>query len=390
MPYEDEEQELTLLDIFNILWKRRGLIFLLTFLFAVGSTIYAFTRPFIYRAECRILPPGGNTSGGGLMSELGGLAGFMGIATPSTSGQRMLGIIKGDTVVDVIIDRFNLMEEDAIRLHTRQSVLAKLEAEIDRSSGIVSIAYLDTDPQTAADIANAFVEQLQIKLRELSVLEVQEKRVFFEEQLRQAQQQLSEAENAMMKYQQDSGVLALGAQTTSLLTSITNLRSQIAAKNVEISSLSSYARRDNPRLKLAQSQLDAMMKELHRLETEQQRTERQHGRIISGDILSSIYSLGSVPELGLEYMRYERELKFATVKYETMLRQYENAKLTEASDFSTVQIIDPATPPDWKYKPKRAQIMVIGTMLGFALGVFWAFITAHIRAEREARDYYEE
>ncbi|MBR0248748.1 MAG: hypothetical protein IJQ70_07230, partial [Synergistaceae bacterium] len=156
----------------------------------------------------------------------------------------------------------------------------------------------------------------------------------------------------------------------------------------EISSLSSYARKDNPRLKLAQSQLEAMTRELHRLEEEQRRTERrQQGRVLSGDILSS---LGNVPEISVEYMRYERDLRFANVKYDTMLRQYENAKLSEASDFSTVQIVDPATPPDWKFKPKRAQIMIIGTMLGFALGVFWAFISENLRASRASREYYDD
>ncbi|MBR0247814.1 MAG: hypothetical protein IJQ70_02470, partial [Synergistaceae bacterium] len=123
------------------------------------------------------------------------------------------------------------------------------------------------------------------------------------------------------------------------------------------------------------------------LEEEQRRTERRQGRMLSGDILSS---LGNVPELSVEYMRYERDLRFANVKYDAMLRQYENAKLSEASDFSTVQIVDPATPPDWKFKPTRAQIMVIGTLLGLALGVFWAFLSEHIRASRDSREYYED
>ena len=387
MPYE-EEQELTLLDIFNIMWRRRGLIFLFTFLFGAAATTYAFLAPFIYRAECRILPPGGS-GGGGIMAQLGGLASFVGLPSVSTSGQMMVGVLKGDSVVDAIIDKFNLMEEyeQEIRLNARKTTLSNLEAQEDTESGIVSVAFLDEDPKKAADIANAFVAQLQVKLREMAYLDAQEKREFFENQLRQAQQQLSDAEEAMMKYQQNSGVLALGSQTAALLSAIAELRNQIAAKNVEISSLSSYARKDNPRLKLAQSQLEAMTKELRRMEEEQKRTERRQGRVLSGDLLSS---LGNVPELSVEYMRYERELRFANVKYDTLLRQYENAKLSEASDFSTVQIIDPATPPDWKYKPKRAQIMIVGTFLGFALGVFWAFLSAHIRSIRESQDYYEE
>lgn len=387
MPYE-EEQELTLLDIFNIVWRRRGLIFLLTFLFGAAATIYAFTSPFIYRAECRILPPG-SSGGGGLMAQLGGLASFVGLPSVSTSGQMLVGVLKGDTVVDAIIDKFNLMEEyeEEIRLNARRTTLSNLEAQEDKDTGIVSVAFLDKDPKKAADIANEFVQQLQAKMKDMAYVDAQEKREFFENQLRQAQQQLIDAEEAMMKYQQNSGVLALGSQTAALLGAIAELRNQIAAKNVEISSLSSYARKDNPRLKLAQSQLEAMTKELRRMEEEQKRTERRQGRPLSSDILSSI---GNVPELSVEYMRYERELRFANVKYDTLLRQYENAKLSEASDFSTVQIIDTANPPDWKYKPKRAQIIIVGAFLGFSLGVFWAFLSSHIHSIKDSRDYYEE
>ena len=146
--------------------------------------------------------------------------------------------------------------------------------------------------------------------------------------------------------------------------------------------MSSYARKDNPRLKLLNSELDAMTRELRALEEQQRKTRNDEG-----DLLSSV---GQVPELGIEYQKNLRALRFATAKYELMMRQYENARLSEANDISTIQIVDPATPPDWKYKPKRAQIMIVGAMAGFALGVFWAFLADHIRAlkrERRGRDY---
>lgn len=389
MPYEDNDEiEISLVDIFKVLWQRKGLIFLLTFIFGAAATAYAFLTPFTYRAECRVVPPGASTSSS-MMAQFGGLASFLGVSGKATPGDMMIGILKGNTVVDAVIDKFHLMEEMSIdiRLSARQSVLNILEATEDTKSGIISVAYIHKDPQKAADIANAFVAELQAKMQDMAFLDAQEKRQFFENQLRQAQQELSDAEDAMMRYQQNSGVLALGSQTASLLGSIASLRNQIAAKNVEISSLASYAREDNPRLKLARSQLEAMNKELRRLEEEQKRTERRQGRTTSGDILSS---LGNVPELNVEYARYERALRFANVKYDTMLRQYENAKLSEASDLSTLQIIDPATPPDYKYAPRRARIMIIGTFLGFFLGAVWAFVSESIRAMREGRRFGED
>lgn len=388
----DDEEELSLLDIFNIIWKRKFLIFFLTVLFGGGALAYALYTPLIYRAECRILPPQqSNSRLAGFATQLGGLADYVGLPGTATNGQMMIGILQGDSVVDAIIDRFSLMElyETDIRLNVRRSTLQNLEANEDTKSGIVSVAFMDHDPKLAADIANAFVEELQKKLQEISIGDAQQRRNFFESQLMQAQQELNEAEDAMINYQQSSGVVVFESQTQALLASIASLRNQIAAKNVEISSLSSYARQDNPRLRLARSQLDAMNKELRRLEEERQRADsgrRGVSRTTSSDLLSSI---GQVPELGIEYQRYVRTLQFATAKYELMLRQYENARLSEASDLSTLFIVDKATVPDYKFKPKRAQIVLIGTMLGFCLGVFWAFFADHIKALRENQEERE-
>ena len=390
MPYENmrEDEEITLLDIFTVLWKRKWLIIFLTLLCGGAAAFYAFTSPFIYRAECRILPHGGG--GGGVMAQLGGLASLVGLPQTASNGQMMIGILKGDTVVDAIIDKFNLMEEykEEVRLQARGKTVGNLMLFEDRNSGIISVAFLNKDPQRAADIANAFVAELQKKVQDMAVKDAQQKREFFENQLLQAQQELSAAEADMIQYQQSKGIIALESQTGALLASINSLRNRIAAKNVEISALSSYARRDNPRLKLLQSELDAMTKELRSLEEQQSRQ-----RSSENDLLSSV---GQVPELGVEYQKNLRALRFATAKYELMMRQYDNARLSEANDLSTIQIVDPATPPDYKYKPRRATITLIGAVVGCTFGVFWAFLADHIRELRRTRrrrggdDYYDE
>ena len=387
MPYEDEqEEELSLLDIFSVLWRKKWLILIFTFIFGIISLYRAFTATLIYRAECRIIPPSSSGIGGGLLASLGGIADLVGLPRTATNGQMMIGILQGNTVVDAIIDKFNLMEEyeQEIRLRARTAILTKLELAEDSKSGIISVAFMDKSPDMAANIANAFVDELGKKLLEISVNDATKKRNFFESQLKQAHQELSTAENDLIKYQQSIGVVAFEAQTGSLLASMNSLKNRIAAKNVEISTLSSYARKDNPRLRLAQSELDAMTKELRKLEEEQQRTDI-YGRVSSGDMLSSI---GQLPEISFEYQKHMRALRFATAKYEMMLRQYESAKLSESIDISTISIIDPATPPDYKYLPKRARMVMLGTMMGFALGVFLAFLSDQLQKLRKNKDDY--
>lgn len=384
MNYEEEqEQELSLLDIFSTIWRRKWLIVFLTVLFFAVSLVRALLAPLTYRSECKIIPPqrSGGT-GGGFLAQLGGLADFIGIPTGITSSRMMLGILRSNSVVDSIIDQFDMMEELSTdsRMKARTAVLGGLETQ-DNGNGIVSIAYISTSPDRAAEMANAFVVAMQRKMQELAITDAQQKRTFFENQLIQAQQELNEAENELIAYQQSKGVIAFESQTGAILSQINDLRKRIASKNVEISAMRSYARQDNPKLRVLRSELEAMNRELRKLEEEQQKVDRL-GRITSGDLFASI---GQVPELGIEYQRYMRSVKFATTKYEMMLRQYENAKFTEANDLSTIQILDPAAPPDEKYGPQRRRMVLLGTAAGFVIGIFWAFLAEHINAIRRER-----
>lgn len=387
MPINDD-QELTLIDLLNIMWRRKFFILTLTILFVAGGAYYAFSRPAIYKAVCRVMPSGGGKSVA-VSGGLGEFASMFGFTTGSSSGQTIMGVIRGESVIDAIIDRFNLMEKFNIELRTRarKMVLNTMQVEEEaRSGGITSVSYSSVDPEFAAEMANALVEELQKKLQDIAIDDAQQRRNFFEAQLQQSEQELTEAEEAIINYQQSKGLVAFETQTQNLLSAMNSLRNQIAAKNVEISSMRSYASRDNPRLRLAQSQLEAMTKELRRLEEQQQSESTRRNTLTSGDLLSSI---GQLPEMGIEYQHYVRTLRFATAKYETMLRQYESAKLSEVNDMSTIYIIDKATVPDEEDNPRRTRQVVIIGAGGFILSIVLAFFIAHIQALIEMREEEE-
>lgn len=371
-------KDITALDLLAVFWSRKKMLLLFVVLFGTVSLTYSLLTPPIYKAECRVLPsPKNDGALMNVMSQIGGLANFVGGAGGGTSGRLLVGLLQGETIIDAVIDRFELMtlygEEKRVRM--RQKVASSiLNVVEDVKSGIVTVAVLDKEPKRAAEMANAFVEELSKKMRSLAIGEAAQRRVFFEEQLEQSMKALSEAEDAMLRYQQESGMVAVEPQIEALLTSISTLRAQIAAKEVELSALRTYAKKENPSLKLAQSQLFAMKKELQKLEAK--RTDLSAG---SGDVLPSI---SQAPLLGMEYQRHLREVKFAGAMYELMLRQFEAAKLDESKESLMLQVVDPATPPDYKFKPKRAMIVVFSTLLGLCLALAWIMGEYYLKSLR--------
>ena len=393
MPIEEritieEDRELNLLDAINILWRMKYLILVITILVGIYGFYRSYSRPKMYKAVCKILP-----SGSSKVASTAGFGELAGIFGANSTGQMVISILKGESVIDEVIDKFHLMEKSStdIRTRIRKGILGSIDAvEDSRSGGVTNIGYRSTDPVFAADMANALVEALQRKLQNIGIEDAQQRRSFFEIQLRQAEEELTEAEEAIINYQQRKGLVAFETQTQNLLSAMNSLRNQIAAKNVEISTMRSYASRDNPRLRLAQSQLEAMTKELRRLEEQQQSESNIRSTDTSGDLLSSV---GQLPEMGIEYQHYVRTLRFATAKYETMLRQYESAKLGEVNDLSTIFILDRASVPDEEENPRRLRASLLITVAGGILGVAAAFLAAHIQAlmkmreERDEEDY---
>jgi uncharacterized protein involved in exopolysaccharide biosynthesis len=373
------QEEKTLYEFLLLFINKKKTLGAFVILFGGVAILYCLFAPKIYRAESRVMPPsqGRSNMASAMLSQLGAGAGLIGLSGISTNGQLLIGVLQGQTVVDKIIDRFDLMNlyEIEYRVKMREYVTSKiLNLTEDTKSGIVIIAVMDEDPVRAAEMANAFVDELKKVLQSLAIGEAAQRRIFFEQQLVQSHKTLSDAEDELQKYQEKSGLVVMEPQFQAMLESIETLRAQIAAKEVEISSLRTYARGKNPDLKRAITELSALRAELNKLE--RQRTQRS-------DKTTKATSLGEAPQLGLEYQRRLRDVKFATVMYELMLQQFEVAKVDESRETMVVQVIDPAIPPDYKYKPKRGRIILLGVLVGLGVGLTWALVADYVETMKK-------
>ncbi len=368
-----QEDDVDLLDLLLVFVRHWKLIFVVTFLFAAGGLTYALMATPIYRAEARLVPPSGGGSSGAMamLAQLGGAADFaagaLGVKTPA---DLLVGLVKSRTVVDRIIAQFSLMERYNQEKMTscRTTVLGILSANADKQSGIITLAYEDKSPDQAAAIANAFVLELKDLLKGLAVTQASQQRLFLEEQLKKSQLDLLQAENSLQAYQQSTGILNVDAQMAALLQRVAQLKALIAAKEVELRSARTFATARNPEIKKLTAELNELRQQLAGVESQAKAQEQ------SGKALGDNMTLANVPEAGMEYLRRLRDLKFNETLFQMLLKQYEAARLSEASEPVVVQVVDDAVPPDHKAKPSRALIAVLSTMLGFFVGTVWAFL----------------
>jgi len=170
---------------------------------AMVTTVgFSLRQPRIYQASASIVPPVDRLSqGGGLAVNLGGAGSMLlqGILNDGNLSGLYVGILESRAVSDALVDRFDLLnvykEKMEITKTAARSVLKSNTTIRVSKEGIVHITVNDCDATQAAEIANAYVEELDQQNKRLSGGQATSKRVFLETRLREIQAELSKIES---------------------------------------------------------------------------------------------------------------------------------------------------------------------------------------------------
>ncbi len=362
---EQQHSNVSILDYLIVVLKRKRMILWATGGAAVLALVASLIMPKTYRAESRILPPQQQAASAAtqLLSQLGsvsGATGFLGVKTPN---DLYIGLMKSRTLLDRVIERFDLMKVygKTYRQDARQKLLDAFKVQDDKKSGIISLGVEDRDPKRSADMTNAFVEELKNLTQYIAVSEASQRRLFFEEQLKSTKEALLRSEESLKGFQERTGAIEIREQTKAVIESVAQLRAQLAAKEVQLKVLRTYATDRNPDLQKVEAEYRGIREQLSKLESK------------SGDSGDALVSAGRIPETGTGYLRKIRGLKYNETLYDLLSKQYEMAKMDEARDAAVIQVLDSAVVPEKKVKPNRIVMVVIAAFTAFFFSVLAAF-----------------
>jgi tyrosine-protein kinase Etk/Wzc len=370
-PTAEESEELSVLDLLIMLAERKRIILWTTSIFAILAIIVSLLLPKEYTATVTLLPPQQNSSlSSQLASQFGSLAGMAALAGGGAllknPNDMYVAMLKSRTVEDAMVIHYGLSGEYRKRYLSDARKAFESHATVDggNKDGLIRLFIEDRDPHRAAELANGYVEQFQLLSQNLAFTEAQQRRKFFEDQLKQANKNLADAEEALKETEQKTGLIQLDTQARALVESAAALRAQIAAKEVEIQGMQTYATGENASLVEAQQELTSLRMQLAKL----------GGSNDSSDGI--IVPRGQMTEAGLEYIRKLRDVKYYETIFDILARQFELAKLDEAKEGAIIQVVDQAIPPDKRSSPKRALIVIGATLSGLIIGILYALIQA--------------
>jgi uncharacterized protein involved in exopolysaccharide biosynthesis len=352
-----EEDAVGLLDLAVPLirhWMLLTIVPVLAGAIALGIT---YLIPPTFTATTTFLPPQQQQgSAASALASLGALAGLPGVAgSIRTPGDQYVSLLQSVSVTDKLIDKFKLIEvyELKYRFEARKELSRNVRISLGKKDGLLTVEVDDLDPKRAAEMANQHVEELRRVTSELALTEAQQRRVFFETQLKQTRDRLTAAQQAVEGSGFNAG--ALRAEPKAAAEGYARLKAELTAAEVRLQGIRRGLSDNTPEVQQQLAMVNALRGQLAKLET-----------VATDDAAANTGYIGKY-----------REFKYQETLFELFSRQFELARLDESREGGLIQVVDAAQVPEWKSKPKRGVISII-TVVVSALVLLAAVVLSHL------------
>ena len=394
----------------RLLWQERRFLLRVTAYGIVLTSLITLALPPRYESSVRLMPPDDQAgsglamtamlaaknslgSMGGLGANMAGAAGdLLGLKNSTALFTEMLG---SRTVQDRMIQRFDLRKvySDRYWVDARKDLGKRTDVSEDRKSNVMTISVRDRDPRRAQQIAQAYVEELDRLVSQVSTSAARRERMFIEQRLQTVKQDLDKTSREFSEYASKNTVLDMPSQAKTMVEAGALLQGQLIAAQSELDGLEQVYTGSNVRVRSAKARVDELKKQLAKMTgAADAGSPGASSDAGANDLYPPIRQL---PLVGVRWFDLYRELKIQETVYELLTQQYELAKIQEAKEIPTVKVLDPADIPEKRSFPKIPLVVLLGTFLALSLGMAvvlgsarWSEIDSRVPEKQFAREIW--
>jgi len=383
-------------DILYILVLNRGRIILFTFIVSALVAGLSLIMPKSYTSTAVFMIPAEDSMFG--LSGLQGLSslGSWGMIGESPEILRIKAIFDSRLLREKIIRKYHLkerwrnkyFEETLIGLERRVKIEIKPEGTIAVSMEMET-PWLPNDEddaearRLAAEIANDFIDQMDIINKEKRTEKARDTRIFIENRLSQNIEDIKSLEDSTRSFGEKYNLINIESQTMAAVEAAANLRSEIIQTEILLYIYKHTLTPDHPNVKDAELKLEALKRQAETFRDEDLRQQSELAQIFP--------NFNKAPDIGIKYLALVREMKVQELVYEFLMQQYEQAKLQETKDTPTIQLLDSAVERELRTRPKRKLLVIFAFFMTFF--VYSTYIILHYKLyylKEEDPDRYEK
>ncbi len=342
----------------------------------IAATAYAFLAPSWYEADISVVP-GTPAKGIGAAGALGALAADLplDLNVGGSDAERIQAVLSSRSMTDAVIDRFHLIDryDETYREDARKDLWHHCSSRLDKRPGVVTIKCEDKDPRIAQQMAEYFGEYGNDIFRRVSASSAHEERTFLEQRVAETKKAVDDASEKLREFEETNKLIDLPEQSKAVVSAIASLNGELLSKELQLSYLTTFSSADEATAVQTRQQIAVMQRKLKALEE----TAPVGTKPVSdlhkqpSDDRGMFPAALSVPKLRFELTQLYREQKTQEALYLLLTQRYEMAKVNEARDTSTFQIVDHAVVPTKRARPKRTLIIVAASLLGLLMGCAW-------------------
>ncbi len=368
-PMEPEERTLLegILHYLSYFYKHIKLIALCVAVAAIGSVIFSIITivlppdksplPNRYLSQAVLIVDSG---GGSDMTSMLSLLGVQSGGNDMNYGQIGIKVLQSGPFLDEIVEKNNIIElfgiQNKVRTTSRNVVIGNSSFNYDSRTGTLNISFEDTDPVFARDVVDSMVENLQLWFARWEGSSSQQEMAALKQKIDDISGEISRLEAEIMKFQTTYGVFSVDQLAQSQASMLADLRSQLLQTEVAINNYSGFSTVEDQELIQLRAKRDSLRDLIRQIE---------RGEGTGGQQMPSQEELSS---LAIEYSHLQMSHEIQIRIYQKLKEQYEVQKLTSSGD-SAFSVLAPAEVSEEKSGPRRSQICIIATVLGFFAGL---------------------
>ncbi|MFO7895696.1 MAG: Wzz/FepE/Etk N-terminal domain-containing protein [Candidatus Cloacimonadales bacterium] len=359
MENKNENKQIDLFDVLIVLAKHKKFILITTVIVSIAAVIYSLVTPEIWRSTATIMPLDNEMSNFSFSSSLSGLQSSLLGKTTSSSATNLVTVMNSRTFSEDVINKFDLIDyfeiedpDSLVAMHLALEAFGEMmrTIAIDEESGLIIISIESKDKYMSAEIANYFIDKIEIYNQSTSKSKGREKREFLEKRLAEVEAEIEDLIQQLLAFQVENKVVGMNEQVSAAVEIYAKLEAEKTTLEMEKEYIAKTIGVENPKYQAIEERVNIINSKIIQLKT------------TSGDA-SYLFNLDEIADLGVQSMRLQTELDLRQKVFEFLYPQYENAKIEEVKDLSTIEVIDLAKPAGQRLRPKRAQLCVIAFVL---------------------------
>ncbi|MDP6779865.1 MAG: GNVR domain-containing protein [Candidatus Latescibacteria bacterium] len=369
------EHERNILDHLGVVIRWRRMILICVLGVSLVTAGVSLILPKAYRASAVVYPPKEAQDMFGLSALLGDLPmGLLGMGESAISATDFVPVLESDRVADAIAGRYGLMAR--YEAETREDLLLMIEDRLDvdlSREQYLTVSYEDETPELAAEITNAFVEELDRALQERRVEQSRSLRDYLDRRLVEAKDDMLDAERAYNQFQQRHMAIDLETQAKAQIDGASEMFSAFAELYVKREIAAKRMTPGHPKLRQLDLDIAGARKALDELLMGRSAGDRAQAE--PGNALPDIFiPFREVPEIGLEALQLMRDVEIHNAIYTFVRQEYEKARFEEEKETPLVIVLDQALPPDYRSRPRRTMMVAVAGGLSLAVSLLLAFL----------------